>query len=793
MNRFREPSERFAALRSRLLAARPELCPERARFYTQSYKETEGEAMIIRRAKALSRVLENMTLFVADDDLFVGNQARSLRACPVYPESEALYMEEEIDIFPVRDNDRVRVDPEVRRELLEELLPYWKDKNSEFISLRRIPEETRRVIDVEHQVFSPQLHQRGSLAHTIADYSLVLKQGYSGLKAQAAAKMAALDLTDAENLSKRDFYEAAIICMDASIAFARRYAVLLREKAAQEPKAERQAELIRMASNCERVPEFPAEDFYQALQSFWFVHLILYIEQNGLAISVGRFDQFMYPYYKKDIESGLISQEEAQEYLDILWIKFTEIMRAYDLKSSIYYGGFAISENLILGGVDTAGHDATNALSYMCLDSERKTKLSQPNTSIRVHPGAPDDFLRMTIEVIKTGGGKPQIFNDIVAIPLLMDCGASLSDARDYCVSGCVEAVPPGTVGVTNACMSNLGKAFELALNDGECLLCGERIGPPSGRLADFRSMDDVIAAFRKQVEFYVRHMVISINAIEKIHGEMLQLPYSSITMPDCLEKGRDITHGGARYMFTGPQGVGLADVVDSLAAMDLLLFQTEQLKPSELMAALKENFENSDLLWRRLRKAPKYGNDNDEVDRFAPVVSEIYCSAVSRYKNAWGGKYRPGLYPVSSNVPLGEAVSALPSGRKAGQALADGISPEHYMDLEGPTAVMRSASKLDHTQATNGTLLNQKFNPVYLDSEENIGKLADLVRGYFDLGGWHIQFNVVSADTLRAAQQAPEKYPGLLVRVAGYSAFFAELSKVIQDDIIERTEFAAF
>ena len=793
MAMFTEPSERFTKLKKRLLAAVPQMCPDRARYYTQSYQETEGEAMVIRRAKAFAKTLENMTIFVADDDLFVGNQASTLRACPVYPEAEAFYMMEEIDIFPVRDNDRVAVSPEVRKELMEEILPYWQDKNSEFISEHRIPEETRKVINVEHQVFSPQLHQRGTLAHTIADYGLILKYGFEGVKEQIQEKLDGLDLSNIEDFNKKEFYDAEIICCDAAITFAKRYAQLLKETAAKEKNEQRRAELYQMAENCEQVPAKPPRTFYEALQSFWFVHLMLYIEQNGLAISVGRFDQFMYPYLKRDLDNGVITKAQAQELLDILWIKFTEIMRAYDLKSSIYYGGFAISENLVIGGVDVKGRDATNELSYMCLDSEYKTKLSQPNISVRVHPASPAALLNMTAHVIKTGGGKPQLFNDTVAIPLLMSCGATLEDARDSSISGCVEAVPTGTVGVTNACMSNLGKAFEIALNSGKCMLCGEQIGIETKDAASFENIDEVIDAFRAQVEAYVKHMVTSINVIEKVHSEMLQLPFTSITMPDCLEKGKDITNGGARYSFTGPQGVGLADVTDSLAAIQKIVFEEKKVSMAELMDALKNNFKGYERLQLMLQKAPKYGNDDDAADQFANLVSSIYCEAVSKYRNAWGGLYRPGLYPVSSNVPLGEVVAALPSGRAAGAPLADGISPEHYMDLNGPTAVMRSASKLDHLLPTNGTLLNQKFNPSYLDSEENINKLVDLIRGYFTMGGWHVQFNVVSADTLKAAQKEPENYPGLLVRVAGYSAFFAELSKVIQDDIIERTEFEAF
>lgn len=787
---FTEPSERFTRLRNRLLAATPKMCTDRARAYTESYKETDGEAMVIRRAKALAHALDTMTIFVADDDLFVGNQASTLRGVPVYPESEAKYMTEEIDIFPVRDNDKVAVSPEVRRELLEDILPCWMDKNSEFITDKRIPKEAQDVINVKHQVFSPQIHQRGSLAHTIAEYDMVLKYGFEGIKERVQKLSAELDLSVIDNVSKRDFYDAEIICCDAAINLAKRYAKLLEEKAQQETDPVRKEELLQMMRNCENVPAKPAETFYEALQSFWFVHLILYIEQNGLAISVGRFDQFMYPYLQKDLENGTITLDQAQEYLDILWIKFTEIMRAYDLKSSIYYGGFAISENLLLGGVDKYGHDATNLLSYMCLDSENKTKLAQPNISIRIHPAAPRRFLKTALDVIKKGGGKPQIFNDAVAIPTLMECGASLEDARDYKISGCVEAVPPGALGVTNASMSNLGKAFELAMNNGKCLICGEKIGVETGDASGFTNIDQVIEAFKVQVEAYVKQMVTSINVIEKVHGEILQLPFTSITMPDCIEKGMDITNGGARYSYTGPQGVGLADVTDSLAAIQTVIFEQKKATMGELVEALRNNFEGYERLMMQLKNAPKYGNDNDAADQYANTVAAIYCNAVKQYKNAWGGIYRPGLYPVSSNVPLGEAVGALPCGRQATLPLADGISPEHYMDANGPISVMKSATKIDHTLAENGTLLNQKFNPGYLDSDENVNKVVDMVRAFFDLGGWHVQFNVVSADTLKDAQKTPEKYPGLLVRVAGYSAFFSELSKMIQDDIIERTEF---
>jgi pyruvate formate-lyase/glycerol dehydratase family glycyl radical enzyme len=631
---------------------------------------------------------------------------------------------------------------------------------------------------------------RGSLAHTIADYKSVLEHGISGLRASILQKQLKLDLAKPENLEKNQFYEAEIICCDAIVLLASRYAELAKVMALKEEDPKRAEELRRISTACTNVPLNPAGSFYEALQSFWFIHLGLYIEQNGLAISVGRFDQFMYPYLMADLEAGVLTLEEAQEYLDVLWIKFTEIMRAYDLKSARYYGGFAISENLVLGGVNKEGKDATNCLSYMCLDAEFKTRLSQPNVAIRVHRTLPREFLIKACKVCREGGGKPEFFNDDIGIPLLLRTGVSLEDARSYDISGCVEPVPPGTLGITNASMSNLAKALELALNDGKCRLSGEQLGPCTGDPGEFTSIEAVVEAFEQQVEAYVKHMVIAINSIETVHRDYLQVPFTSLTLEGCLNTGMDAACGGARYNYTGPQGVGVADVADSIVAIKQMVFDSHKISMKELIDSLDSNFDSDPKIRSLLSNAAKYGNDDDCVDSFAVRVGEIYCRAVEKYKNPRGGIYRPGLYPVSANVPLGEDVGALPSGREARAPLADGISPEHYQDLNGPTAVLRSAAKLDHILASNGTLLNQKFNPAYLQSEANINRLADMIQGYFDMGGWHIQFNVVNKDTLIAAQKSPEKYPGLLVRVAGYSAFFAELSDVIQDDIIERTEF---
>ena len=574
------------------------------------------------------------------------------------------------------------------------------------------------------------------------------------------------------------------------MTWGRRYAALARELAETENDGRWKAELLQMAEICERVPALPARNFREAVQAFWFSHLLCYVEQNGLAVSVGRFDQFMYPWYRRSIEAGDITKDEAQELLECLWIKMTEVMRAYDFEGAKYYAGFSISENLVLGGVTPDGKDATNELSYMCLDAEAHTSLSQPNLSVRVHNNMPEDFFRKAVNLSSTGRTKPQFFNDTVALQSLLSLGVPLKDARDYSISGCVEAVPPHTNGMTNASMSNIAKALELALNDGVCRLSGKQIGPRTGDPRNFKSIDDVLSAFKTQVEAYVKEMVTALQFIEKTHAAYHPLPYFSLIMDDCLAEGKDITEGGARYNYTGPQAVGLSDTADSLAAISRLVFDDHSISMDQLLDALDKNFEGSEEFRQMLAsKAPKYGNDDDYADHFAAEATRIYCEAVEQYKNTRGGVYRPGVYSVSANVPLGLHVGATPNGRKARAALGDGVGPVQACDIMGPTAVTRSVSKLNHELVTNGTLLNQKFSRDLMSTEEGKQGLGDLVRSYFDLGGWHIQFNVVDAERLRAAQVKPQEHKDLIIRVAGYSAFFVELDSLVQDDIINRTE----
>ena len=785
---------RTAKLNNELLAVKPEICIERARLVTDSYRETEVEPMLIRRAKAIAKVLKEMTIFIQRDQLIAGTQASRLRAAPLFPETEASYLGKEIDLFEKREQDRLIVRPKIKQELTEDILPYWKNKNIKKLALAAMPQQTRRLVQLEDQIFSVDIHLTGSIGHVLVDYDKVLGRGLLDIKEEIEERIRKLDLTDPDEGQKLNFYEAEIMLCDAIVEWAGRYADEAERLAKEEKDKRWKEELELIARICRRVPAYPAEDFREAIQSFWFTHLLLYIEQDGLAVSPGRFDQYMYPYLKKSIAEQRMSKEEAQELLECLWIKFTEIMRAYDFECAKYYAGFSISENVVLGGQDRAGRDATNELSYMCLEAEAHTKLPQPNLGVRIHPNTPDTFLMKAVDVASAGRTKPEFFNDTIGIAVMMSLGVPLEDARDYGISGCVEAVPPHCNGMTNSAMSNIGKALELALNDGKCRLSGKQVGPNTGDPRSFKSIKDLIDAFEQQVRFYVREMVTAINIIERTHAQYYPLPYFSLVIDDCIERGLDVTAGGARYNYTGPQAVGLGDVADSLAAVKQFVFEDQQLTMDDLIDALDRNFEGMDTLRQKLiTQSPKWGNDDDYVDDLAREVVRIFCSEVSRYRNTRGGVYRPGVYSVSANVPLGLHVGALPNGKLSRAPLADGVAPVHGCDLRGPTAIAKSIAKLDHEIITNGTILNMKFTPKLLEDNSGKRSLANLIRTYFDLGGWHVQFNVVSADTLRAAQKQPEKHKGLIIRVAGYSAFFVELDTAVQDDIIERTELKKF
>ena len=710
-NTYRWPETRTQRLNRILLEVEPEMCIERARLVTESYKTTEGQPQIIRRAKALDKVLSEMSIFIQDEQMIVGNQAKGLRWAPLFPETEANYLEREIDLFPTRGNDELIVRPEVKKELLEDILPYWKGKTTEDVAWSRMPAETAAVMKAKHPLFHAEIHLSGSFGHLVPNVRNLLAKGWGGLRREAEAKLSALDLSKPANLRKSHFYEAEIILANAMTKFTRRFAALAREMAAAEKDAQRKQELELIAVTNDAIAENPAGSFLEAVQLFWYSDLMLYIEQDGLANSPGRVDQFLYPYYRKDIDAGRLDNEDVQQILELLWIKFTEIMRAYDYASAFFYGGFSISENVLLGGTDAQGRDVTNELSYLCLEAEANTKLSQPNLGIRVHPGTPQDFLVRACELVVKGRTKPQFFNDAVGIQMLLKSGVPLEDARAYSIAGCVEAVPDDCIGLTNAAMSNIAKALELALNDGKCRLCGEQMGPATGDPRSFKSFDDLLAAFRAQVAFYVRHMVIALNVIQAVHAEIYPLPFFSLMTGGCMESGLDVTWGGARYNFTGPQAVGVANAADSLSAIDTLVFKLGKITMADLLEALDNDFAGrEELRLMLLNDAPKYGADNLYADNMMTLVGQVYSAEVNQYEDPRGGVYRAGLYSVPANVPLGMNVGALPDGRQAGTPLTDGVSPRHGVERAGITGVIKSAARIDHVSACNGTSLNVRL-----------------------------------------------------------------------------------
>jgi formate C-acetyltransferase len=786
--------ERTQQLKEWIRSVIPEICPERALLVTQSYKQTENEPIIMRRAKALRSVLENMSIWIHERELIVGNQASTPRSSPIFPETTGNWVEQELDSFWTRTVDKFKVRKEVKEKLNKEVFSYWRNKTIEAQAFEFVPEETKRAWKIEYPIFSPELYLRNAVGHLVPGYEIVLKEGYKGIVKKVKQKIDELDLAEPSSLNKKKFYEAVIIACEGAIIFAKRFSCLAAEMAKIEKDEKRKKELERIALICERVPAKPARNLHEALQSFWFEQLILQLEVDGLAISTERFDKLMYPFYKKDIGEGILTKEKAQELLECLWIKFFEIMKVYDLQNATYFSGYSIGQMLTIGGVDSNGRDDTNELSFLCVEVENNIRLTQPNLAVRINKNTPDEFLLRVCEHISVGTGKPSLFNDETIIPALLNRGIKLDEVRNYSLIGCVEASPPGCYyGWTNASMFNLAKCLELTLNNGKCRFTGTQIGPKTGESRKFKNFEELLSAYKKQVSYFVKHMIIAINCIDMTHQKLLPTPFLSAVMEDCIDKGLDVVEGGARYNFSGPQGVGVADVADSLAAIKKFVFEEAKLSMEELLSTLDSNFEdNPKLRYLLSEKAPKYGNDDDYVDSIAVEIARQYCQEVEKYKNARGGYFHPGLYPVSANVPMGMNVAALPSGRLDREPLADGISPAIGGDRNGPTSVVKSVSKLDHVIASNGTLLNQKFNPEALSTKAQLINFMNLIRVYFELGGWHIQCNVISAKTLREAQRNPEQYRNLLVRVAGYSAFFVDLDRSLQENIIARTEHAS-
>ena len=827
-------SSRITRLVDHLYAKMPEIESYRAKLITESYKETADQPIITRRAKAFSHILHNIPIIIRDEELIVGSNSIAPRGCQTFPEFSFQWLEDELDTVETRIADPFYISEQAKADL-REVHKYWKGKTTSELATAYMAPEAIRAID--HNIFTPGNYFYNGVGHVTVKYWEVLEIGYEGIMAKAQAELDHCNVGDGDYAERSRFLEAVIMSCQAVIDYANRYAKLALEMAEKCTDPQRKAELLVIASNCSKVPAKGATNFWEACQSFWFVQQLLQMESSGHSISPGRFDQYMYPYYKKDIESGTITRAAAQELLDCIWVKLNDLNKVRDAASAEGFAGYSLFQNLIVGGQNKDGEDVTNDLSFMCIEASMHVHLPAPSLSIRVWNGSPHDLLIKAAELTRTGIGLPAYYNDEVIIPALQNRGLSLADAREYNIIGCVEPQKAGkTEGWHDAAFFNMCRPLELVFANG--MDQGEMVGIPTGDVTKMETFDEFYDAYKKQMEYCISLLVNADNAIDVAHAKRCPLPFLSSMIDDCIKRGKTVQEGGAVYNFTGPQGFGIANMADSLYAIRQLVYQEKKFTMEELKEALAWNYgkgldEQSvrDITTGILREmtesgakvdadtaaavlksvmnaqmspekmaryqeihdmiaeVPKFGNDLPEVDYFARDVAYTYTRPLQNFKNPRGGQYQAGLYPVSANVPLGGQTGATPDGRYAHTPVADGVSPSAGKDVNGPTAAASSVAKLDHFIVSNGTLFNQKFHPSALSGREGLEKFVALIRSYFDQKGMHMQFNVVSRETLLDAQAHPENYKHLVVRVAGYSALFTTLSKSLQDDIIRRTE----
>jgi formate C-acetyltransferase len=781
--------ERGQRLRARVIAAENHICIERARLVTQVYKEHGGKNISVVRAEVFRRIAEEMNIYILDDELIVGHQAERHRCTPLFPEYGVQWIMDELDMFGDRPQDQFIVTPEVRREFIEEIYPFWKGKTFSDRVFSEMPEDVRLLRSVAF-LYSTGLHEDGGLGHVHHDYNTLITQGLAGIKERINAIAEELDDTDPDTLDKMHFYDATISMCDSVILFAKRHSRLAVEMAKTETSPRRKKELMRIAEVCANVPEKPAANFHEALQSLWFLQVLTQVYDNAVSISPGRLDQYMYPYYVKDIERGVLNKVKAQELLEAFWVKFTEPIKVQRAADAASHAGFPMGQNLSIGGVTKDGADGTNDLSYRILEAHSHMLLMQPNFSVRVHNGSPYIFLRKVVEAIRLGNGMPQIVNDEVYIPALMNIGVELRDARDYAAVGCIECSPLNTFGRLNGGYFNLAKIFELTMSNGRCNITGEQVSIKTGEPGTFDSFEDFLDAFDRQMAYCVRNNIKWNNILDTVSREKMPVPLTSIVVGDCIANGKDVTQGGMRYNWSAPYGIGIANVTNSLMGVKQAVFVDHICTMEEMAKALEGDFEGAEPLRQYLiNKTPHYGNDIAEVDLLAKFATDSFFDKLAGHKTPYGGKFVGSLVPVSSFVAFGAVTGATADGRHAKDPLADGISPSNGTDLNGPTAVLKSVTAIDHLRAPNGVIFNMRLDRGTLESDEGMERFVNLIRTYIEMRGGHIQFNVVSARTLSDAQKHPANYKGLVVRVAGYSAFFNELSHEVQDGIIGRTE----
>lgn len=795
---FGELTPRMRAFREEMLDERPYIDAERAVLATQAYRAHQNQPNVMKRALMLEKILDNMTIYIEDKTLIVGNQATKNRNAPIFPEYTMEFVLNELDTFEKRDGDVFYITEETKQQL-RDLAPFWENNNLRARGEALLPDEVQ--VYMETGLFGMEGKLNAGDAHLAVNYERVLSVGLAGYEERVRACRAALDLTDPDAIDKNVFYKAVLVVIAAVRRFAGRYAALAREMAEAEKDEARAAELRRIAETCERVPYEPARSFREAVQSVWFIQLILQIESNGHSLSYGRFDQYMFPYYQADIASDAITRDEALELLTCLWIKTLSVNKVRSQAHTFSSAGSPMYQNVTIGGQTTDKRDAVNDLSFLVLQSVAQTRLTQPNLTVRYHAGLNKEFYDECIEVMKLGFGMPALNNDEVIIPSFIKWGVAEEDAYNYSAIGCVETAVPGKWGYRCTGMSyvNFPRMLLCVMNDGVDVTTGKRFAKGYGSFRDMKSYDELMEAWDKTIREITRASVIVENAIDKASERDVPDVLCSALTDDCIGRGKTIKEGGAVYDFISGLQVGIANMADSLAAIKKLVFDERRITPAELADALESDFagEKGEQIRQMLvNDAPKYGNDDDSVDQLVVDAYQSYIDEIAKYPNTRhgrgpiGGIRYAGTSSISANVGQGMGTMATPDGRHAHEPLAEGCSPAHNADTHGPTAVFKSVSKLPTEKITGGVLLNQKMAPTMLASERNKQKLEMLISAFFDrLHGYHVQYNIVSRETLLDAQAHPERHKDLIVRVAGYSAFFNVLSRATQDDIIARTE----
>lgn len=781
---------RIQKLRSQFINAKVSVYLDRAIVYTDIYKAAEAEPMMLKRAKAFKRYCKTKPIRIEERELIVASAGDRPRVAVICPEIHAGWFEEELDTLSTRAQDPYFLSIENKKIWEKQISTFWKNKTVFDYWFARVPAETKKLSYDTGVIDCLLRSENGPGFQTPGFQEIVFQKGFDGIKKDAKKKIRYLDPAYPDNYDKLNFLKAVVICCEGMSILGKRHARLAKQLADEEKNRKRKKELEKIAEVCTHVPANPPRNFYEAIQMVWFVMMTIQIEATADSVAVGRFDQFMYPFFQNDIAQKILTKDSALELIENLWLKFYGNIWPLSEAGAFYYSGYHPFCALTIGGITPDGKDATNELSYLCIDATLNLKVTQPSLGTRIHKQSPQTFLLKNAELVREGLGFPAFHNDEPAIKMLLKKGVTMEEARNWNTLGCVEPSLAGKLHQWTASGNyNFASAVEFALFNGKHIMSGKQLGLKTGDPKSFDTFDDFKAAVEKQLAYIIKQHAIATTFIERIHRDYLPCPLLSCLHMDCVETGKSLMQGGARYnVGPGNLGIGLTDCVNSLAAIKQLIYNKKAVTWNQLLNTLENDFSTDGRIRKMLLSAPKWGNDDDYVDDFGREITDFMVKEHHKYKTLTGKYLMPALLPVSSNVPMGKVVWTLPSGRKAYEPLADGISPNHGTDKLGPTAVLKSVSKLNHEDVDGGTLLNMKFNPKSLSGEKGLEQFVAFLRTFVDLGVYHVQFNVVDKETLIAAQMNPEDHRSLMVRVAGYSAYFVELCSEIQNDIIGRT-----